>query len=140
MIKAYTWDFGRHNYDAKKLNLPNDPSSITSLPYRIFFQGQNNRYLMALIRLHNSILDAVVYLMYDKSTSECKYIERFTESVDFLPRKVSNEYVLSWCSHRGALENYVSEEMLDETNRQKFNDLMNAKEEMNPIIIKYYFK
>ncbi len=94
---------------------------------------------MALIRLRNSISDASVYLIHDKSTNECKYIERFTESVDFLPRKVSNEYVLSWCSHRGVLENYFSEEMLDETNRQKFIDLMNSKEGMNPIIIKYYF-
>jgi hypothetical protein len=140
LTKAYTWDFGRHNYDPGKLDLPNAPSSISTLPYRIIFQEQNNRYLMALIALRKSISNALVFLMYDKSTNECKYIERFTESVDFLPRKVSNEYVLSWCSHRGVLENYVSEEMLDETNLQKFKDLMNAEEEMNPIVIKYYFK
>jgi len=30
--------------------------------------------------------------------------------------------------------------MLDETNQQKFEDLINAKEEENPVIIKYYFK
>jgi len=139
LIKAYAWDFGRHNYDAKKINLPNTPSSISTLPYRIILQGQNNRYLMALIRLRNSVSDASVYLIHDKSTNECKYIEGFTESVDFLPKKVSNEYALSWCSHRGVLENYVSEEMLNEPNRQKFIDLMDSKKEMNPIIIKYYF-
>ena len=55
------------------------------------------------------------------------------------PKIVTNEYVLSFCNH-GELEKYVTREMLDEVNRQKFDDLMNAKEEENPIIIKYYFK
>jgi len=136
LIKAYTWDFGKYNYDAKNLNLPNDPWSITTLSYRIDVQGQNNRYLLANILL---VDNKGVYLIHDKSTNECKYIEHFTEPVDFIPRKVTNEYVLSWCEH-GALENYISEEMLDETNRQRFRKLLNTKEEMNPIIIKYYFK
>jgi hypothetical protein len=59
---------------------------------------------------------------------------------DYFSRiELINEYVLSWCEH-GALENYVSEEMLDENNRQKFRKLLNTREEMNPIIIKYYFQ
>ena len=137
LTRAYTWDFGKYNYDAKKLNLPNDPSSIRTLPYRIELQGQNNRYVLAQIMLQNSLVG--VYLIHDKSINECKYIEQFAESVDFNPRKVTNEYVLSWCEH-GALENFISEEMLDEANRQRFQNLLSAKEEMNPIIIKYYFK
>ena len=48
-------------------------------------------------------------------------------------------FALSWCDH-GTLEKYVSEGMLNENNRQKFRDLVNAKEEMNPVIIKYFFK
>ena len=92
---------------------------------------------MAQISLRNS--RNFVSLIYDKSTNECKYIERFTESVVFLSRKVTNEYVLSWSSH-DELENFITEEMLDETNRQKFKDLMKAKEEQNTIIIKYHFK
>ena len=100
------------------------------------FQYQNNRYLMAFVRLLNKD-DGL--LIYDKSSDECKYIEGFSESVVFLPRKLTNEYVLSWVSH-DALEHYVSEEILDETNRQKFKNLMNEEAEMNPIIIKYYFK
>ncbi len=140
LIKAYTWDFGKDNYDPKKLDLPNNsPSSLSTLPYRIGFQEQNNRYVMARVRLLNNMPNADVYLIYDKSTDECKNIEHFTEPVDFLPRKITNEYVLSWCYH-DALENYVTEEMLDETNRQKFKDLMNTNGEQNTIIIKYYFK
>lgn len=134
--KAYTWDFGKYNYDAKKLNLPDDPGSIITLSYRIIVQGQNNRYVMAYIYLQNNI---PAYLIHDKSIDECKYIEHFTESVDFIPRKITNEYVLTWYQH-GELENYISEEMLDENNRKIFHKLLNASEEMNPVIVKYYFK
>ena len=135
LTKAYTWDFGKYNFDAKKLNT----MDITSLPYIIDLQGQNNRYLMAYI--HSRIKSPAEYvnLIHDKSTNECKYIEHFSESVNFLPRKVTNEYVLSWCEH-GALEKYISEGILDENNRKKFQNLLDAKDEMNPVIIKYYFK
>lgn len=137
--KAYTWDFGKYNYDAKKLNLPDDPGSIATLPYRINVQGQNNRYVMAYIYLRNNTPAAGAYLIYDKSIDACKYIEHFTEPVDFIPRKITNEYVLTWYEH-GELEKYISEEMLDENNREKFHKLLNASEEMNPVIVKYYFK
>ncbi|WP_456086416.1 hypothetical protein [Parabacteroides sp.] len=82
---------------------------------------------------------ARAYLIHDKSIDECKYIKYFTESVGFIPRKITNEYVLTWYEH-GELENYITEDMLDENNRKKYHELLNAKEEMNPIIVKYYFK
>jgi hypothetical protein len=135
LTKAYTLDFGKYNYDAKKLNT----MDITSLPYIINLQGQNNRYLLAYIHSRIKSPAEYVYLFHDKSTNECKYIEHFSEPVNFLPRKVTNEYVLSWCEH-GALEKYVSEGILDEKNRKKFQELLDAKDEMNPVIIKYYFK
>ena len=135
LIKAYTWDFGKYNYNLKTLNLPNDPSCISLLPYQLYLQGQNNRYLVTWVLFSNH----GYYLIYDKSTDECKSFEHFTEVSDFTPRKVTNEYVLSWCSH-GDLKKYIFEEMLDENNRQKLKNLINAKDEMNPVIIKYYFK
>ena len=137
--EAYTWDFGKHNYDSKKLGLPNEPMSINTLPYRINLQGQNNRYVIAQIALRDNIPKAGVYIMYDKSTDGCKLVAQFTESAEFLPRKVTNEYVLSWAIH-GTLEKYMTEEILDDINQQKFRTLINSKEEQNPIIIKYYFK
>lgn len=139
LTEAYTWDFGKYNYDAKDLKLPNDPFSIITLPYRIFLQGQNNKYLLAQIGLRNDISKSGAYLIHDKSTNECKYIEQFAEFVNFNPRKITNEYVLTWCQH-GELEDYISEEMLDEENLQKFRELINAKDEQNTILIKYYFK
>lgn len=134
--RAYTWDFGKYNYDAKNLDLLNDPKSITTLPYRIDIQGQNNRYVIAYI--YQGDHDRA-YLIHDKSIDECKYIKHFTEPVGFIPRKITNEYVLTWYEH-GELENYISEDMLDESNRRKFHELLNASEEMNPVIVKYYFK
>jgi hypothetical protein len=144
LVKAYTWDFGKYNYDANKIGLSNAMSGGGSdlrevamqLPYIIHYEGQNNRHVMALIWRDN---DKYAYLMYDKSTQECKFIERFDESAAFRPYVVTNEYVLSYCNH-GNLENYISKEMLDEVNLQKFEDLIEAEEEMNPILIKYYFK
>jgi hypothetical protein len=78
--------------------------------------------------------------MYDKSTNECKLIEHFDESVEFRPWLVTNDYVIDWCYH-GALEKHITADMLDEANRQKFKTLVNTVgEELNPVIIKYYFK
>ena len=141
LIKAYQWDFGRYNYDPKHLDLPdrNDHTSISALPYTINLQGQNNKFVIAQIRLRNWSPESGVYLMYDKSTNACKFIEHFDEPVDFLPRKVTNEYVLTFYTH-GELDKYITPAMLDNANRKKFDALMNAKEEQNPVIIKYYFK
>jgi len=137
LTKAYTLDFGRYTYNPKNLKSSNINFQFgTTFPYVINLQGQNNRYVMARIGIRNR---PYILLVYDKSTAESKCIESFIESVDFLPRKVTNEYVLSWCTH-GALEKYVNQEMLDESNSLKFRDLINSKEEENPIIIKYYFK
>lgn len=138
--RAYIWDFGKYNYDAKNLNLPHgDPYAIGPLPYKINLQGQNNRYLFAHISLRNYEPIAGAYMIFDKSTNDCKYIERFSESVSFNPRKVTNEYVLTWSNH-GALESYITEDMLDEKNRKIFQTLLDAEEEQNPILIKYHFK
>ena len=144
MIEAYSWDFGKHNYSANKMEFPealrNDAKWIEvakQFPYWMAVQGQNNRYVMAQIRLNAE--NEYGNLMYDKSTQECQFIERFTESVGFRPLVVTNEYVLCHCYH-GEWDKYVNEEMLDNTNKQKLVALMKAKAEANPLIIKYYFK
>ena len=142
--KAYTLDFGKFNYKITEEifgkgnnNISNIQEIVNRYPYKIRTQGQNNQYVIANIDLKD---EKSVNLIYDKSIHESKLIEHFTESVEFQPYIVSNDFVLSWCSH-GALEKYVAEEMLDESNRQKFTQLIHTVgEELNPIIIKYYFK
>ena len=144
LIKAYTWDFGKYNYDAKTMFFPeeiwNDYDRMNEegkrFPYLMDFQGQNDRYVMAKIRTKN-YEDA--YLIFDKTTQKCNFLRSFTESVRFWPRVITNDYVLSYCNHN-ELEKFINKEILDEINRQKFDALLNEEEEMNPIIIKYYFK
>jgi len=72
LIKAFTWDFGRFNYDANKMEFPvfQNLSSreeynkraefLNQLPYRILVQGQNNRYIMAQIMLSGGKLGNLV--------------------------------------------------------------------------------
>ena len=145
LVKAYTWDFGRFNYDISEMYFPeryrNDWDGKVleytyRLPYRFLTQGQNNRYIMAQIMLSGGKLGN---LMFDKSTQKAKFIEHFTESVDFRPLVVTNGYVLSFSNHED-IENFITTEMLDESNRRKFEALLDAEEEQNPIIIKYFFK
>ena len=144
MVKSYTLDFGKHNYNVNKMgNLfqikdpRNDPKKFTSqFSYILSEIGQNNRYVMAQIRLPKE--DRLVNIMYDKSVQQCKLVGQFDESVGFNPIVVTNEFVLSHCYH-GELYQYVNEEMLDELNRKKLEDIMKIKEELNPVVIKYYF-
>jgi hypothetical protein len=143
LIKSYTFDFGKHNYTINKMVLQfTDPRTdagkfLDQFPYLISCQGQNNRYVMAQIRQPKE--NRWVNIMYDKSTQEGKMIERFDESVSFRPVVVTNEFVLCHCYH-GELDEYVTEEMLDEPNRKKLEAIMKVKNELNPVIIKYYLK
>ena len=143
LAKSYTWDFGKFNYDINKMshlersnNIMQQIDDDKRFPYRFRLEGQNNLYVMAEIRLKN---DVPANLMYNKSTNECKLIEHFNGSLKFRPKIITNEYVLTNCYH-GELPNFVNKEMLDESNRQKFEKVMEIKEELNPILIKYYFK
>ena len=143
LTNAYIWDFGKHNYDLKKIyfseELLNDYDKIVEegkrFPYKIHIQGQNNKYVIAQINTYNEWSN----VFYDKSAQIGKFIKNFKESVLFRPYYVTNEYVLSYCNHED-LDKYIHENMIDESNRKKFRDLMNAKEEENPVLIKYYFK
>ena len=152
VVEAYTLDFGKYNYkkpaerlisgdmrtfSSREEYMAKWQEAIANIPYRIYKQGQNNRYVMAEIRLKN---DEESFLIYDKSKQESKLMKHFDESVGFQPYLVTNEYVLAYCPY-GALDRYVNETMLDENNRQKFRTLVNTRgEELNPVIIKYYFK
>ena len=139
---SYTWDFGKFNYDINMFDLESSGDitkqrdELYRIPYRFRLEGQNNMYIMAEIRLKN---DVPANLMYNKSTNECKFVEHFNGSLKFRPNIITNDYVLSYCNH-GELSNFVNEEVLDESNRQKFEKLLETKEELNPIIIKYKFK
>ena len=144
LSQAYSYDFGKFNYDIRKTNYFDDYKSKSMyermdidnrFPYRLPLQGQNNKYVLAEIRVSN---EKYANLMYDKSTHESKYIEKFDEVERFRPYIVTNGYVLAYCSDY-ELPKYINREILDEKNRQMYDAIINAKEEQNPVIIKYYF-
>jgi len=157
LTESYMWDFGKYNYKANhgftaeiRFDSRALEAAAITLPYWMLMQGQNNRYVMAQIatKSENRVYPLAqdmerAYLIYDKATDECKFIKQFTEPVEFLRTfsvmNLTNDYLLSFCEH-GELDKFVTEDMLDEDNRKKYIDLMNEKEEMNPILIKYYFK
>ena len=157
IVKAYTWDFGKYNYDRNILT-PTLPERIrdtrgytrneilqrnedinSRIPYQIYFQSQNNKYVIARIKLGSSDFSLdnsnFVNVIYDKSTQESKNYPELTVNSFIL----TNEYLLTYCTHEN-LDKYINRETLDNANQKKFDDLKNEPEEFNPIIIKYYFK
>ena len=156
LTESYMWDFGKYNYKANhgftediRFDRIARIAAANALPYWMIMQGQNNRYVMAQIAVKSengawTLEDRErAYLIYEKSTDECKYITQFVENVEFLRAlsvmNLTNDYVLSFCEH-GELAKFVTEDILDENNRKKYIDLINEKEEMNPVLIKYYFR
>ena len=145
LVKAYSWDFGKFNYDVNEIDFPeiyrNDSDKRREysdrLPYRFLTQGQNNRFIISQIYQNNH---KPAILIFDKSTQECKLIEHFTEPVYFKPLIVTDEYVMNFIDPGKLEEAFPTTEMLDESNRQKIEVLIRAGEEQNPVIIKYKFK
>ena len=157
LVKAFSWDFGKLNYKVSKEESPlknnytrEQPERqmvqiMTRFPYWILNQVQNNRYVMAQLlktRKSNKIsIDQtdIVYLMYDKLSQECKFVESFNENVRFYPRMITDEYIL--CTFPNAdLAKWVPIKMLDSENKERYEKLLRETEELNPIIIKYFFK
>jgi len=151
LVKAYKWDFGRNEYDVNKMYFSKEDfrniktlieAANSRIPYSINLQGQNNRYIFVHLYFQfnlNRNLIPTGNLIFDKLNQECKFIKDFEEGISFRPEVVTNEYVLSYCTHE-ELEKYVKKEMLDKDNLQKFEKLLNTQEEENPIIIKYFLK
>ncbi|MDR1340555.1 MAG: 6-bladed beta-propeller [Prevotellaceae bacterium] len=142
MKTAYTWDFGKFNRDFRETHFSvaaqNNPYTrfdeiSAQIPYWLLETGENNRFVISRIKINGEFAN----LIYDKSIQQSKYIPHFTESVDILPLTVTNEYVLSYCNP-SELEQYVTEDMLDDESRKVFNELIHA--DANPVILKYHFK
>ncbi|MDR3340283.1 MAG: 6-bladed beta-propeller, partial [Candidatus Symbiothrix sp.] len=140
---SYTWDFGKFNLDHKKVHFSEQAKNNVyklydelkeKFTYRFSEIGENNRYVIA----HAKIKGEFANLIYDKSIQQSRYIDKFTESVIMCPMIVTNEYLLDFCNP-GELEEHLTENMLGETNKKIFNDLIHSGD-ANPIIIKFNFK
>ena len=115
---------------------------FAQFPYLIQAVRHNSKYVFASLSLKD--LDEKANFIYDKTTGESKFILEFTEKVWFNSYRgeeiiVTDEYVLmpvQWVD----LEERITKEMLDAKNQKIFEELMQASMELNPVLIKYWFK
>ena len=146
--KAYTWDFGENN-DLSNLNTPkgfdynaikkhtSDVYSSTTVNYVLYLQGQNDRYIYAMLIIENKTRN----ILYDKETKRSMVFEKTKEGATICPIKWDNDYIIS------AIGGYI------DLNDLEFDDLVpneirtpelskiinNIKEEDNPVLIKHTF-
>jgi len=140
---AYLWDFGKLQYDSEKAEfsttaVQENPSKLfaeikSKYPYWIFGQRQNNKYIIADIKLNGKFVN----LIFDKEKQTCILIDKFAESVEINPYLMTNEYMLTYSNPEG-LGNYITEDMLDERNKEILKEALST--DANPVIIKYTFK
>jgi len=102
----------------------------------------NSKYVFASLLWKD--IDRRANIIYDKSTGKSRFILDFTEKVVFNAYRgeeiiITDEYVLMPCFWVD-LEERITKEMLDDRQKEIFEELLQAKMELNPILIKYWFK
>jgi len=111
-------------------------------PYLIHSVRHNDKYIFA--SLSRKGLDDKVNVIYDKASGKSKYISEFTEKVQFNSYRgeeiiVTDKYVLMPCQWVD-IEKRITKEMLDDKQKEIFEELLKSEMEENPILIKYWFK
>ena len=101
----------------------------------------NSKYIFASLYWKDT--DHKANIICDKSTGKSKFILDFTEDVEFNSYRgeeiiVTDEYVLM-VSQWVDLEKRITKEMLDDKQKVVFEELLQAKMEQNPVLIKYWF-
>lgn len=112
-------------------------------PYLIHSVRHNSKYVFASLTMKD-LDEYKANIIYDKSTGESKFILDFTEKVLFNSYRgeeiiMTDEYVLmpsQWVD----IEKRITKEMLDDRQKEVFEELLQAEMEQNPILIKYRFK
>lgn len=148
---VFQFDFGTYTQDGRTANFSEESErNLTKRIEEIFDQFS---YIIQAVRHNNKYVFVSLYwkdmnrnanIIYDKSTGESKFILDFTENVLFNSYRgeeiiVTDEYVLmpiQWVD----LEKRIKKEMLDEKQKEIFEQLLQADMEQNPILIKYWFK
>ena len=148
---AFQFDFGTYTREGATAVFSKETESIFSkrieelfaqFPYLIHAVRHNSKYVFASLSLKG--LDDKANIIYDKSTGKSKFILDFTEQVVFNSYRgeeiiMTDEYVLMPCQWVD-LEKRITKEMLDERQKEIFDELIQAPQELNPILIKYWFK
>jgi hypothetical protein len=148
---AFQFDFGKYTREGRTAVFSEEGNRFIDkateelfgqFPYLIHTVRHNSKYVFA--SLSRKDLDHWENIIYDKSTGKSKYILNFTENVQFNSHRgeeiiVTDEYVLmpvQWVD----LEKRITGEMLDDGQREIFEELLQAETEQNPVLIKYWFK
>ena len=147
----FQFDFGKYTREGKKATFSKEGERILTkaieelfaqFPYLIQAVRHNNKYVFVSLSLRD--LNNKSNIIYDKSTGKSKFILDFAEKVEFNSYRgediiVTDEYVLMpsrWID----LEKRIKKEMLDDKNKEIYEKILEAEMELNPILIKYYFK
>ena len=143
---AYTWDFGKLNFDHNKLDKPaksNDDkffkdfiNSITSSEVVNYFfvnAGGNSDYIFSTVLRK----DKHINLWHYKAKNKTVVFEKTTEGAYFWPIYWTDSFVIGIIPGIYNLNDVVPDNILDEENLKKKNQY---NEDDNPILIRYQFK
>ena len=150
---AFRFDFGKYATDGRRVTITKEKTFaekteevFNQFSYMIQSVRHNDKYILAsLLRKelgeHPGPRGNIIY---EKATGKTKYIVNFTEGVLFNSTRgeeviVTDEYLLmptQWVD----LEKRIKKEILSADQQVIFEKLVNAKDEENPVIIKYNFK
>ena len=148
---VFQFDFGKHTREGTTAVFSEEAERNISkcleelfaqFPYLIHAVRHNSKYVFVSVSRND--LDDKANIIYDKSTGKTKFIPYFAERVWFNSYRgeeiiITDEYVLipsQWVD----MENRITKEMLDDKDKAIFDDLINAPMELNPVLIKYWFK
>jgi hypothetical protein len=146
---AYTWDFGKLNFDYNKLDVPSsrdmDREQIMNYAKRIYaseitsyifmMSGGNAEYVYSLIMRK----DKIINIMYSKTKKQTLVFEKTTENAGFYPAYWTEDFVIGRIPDF-LLENLdavIPDAILDPENIERKNQY---SEFDNLLLIKYYFK
>lgn len=148
---AFQFDFGTYTREGTTAIFSEEGERILSktieelfgqFPYLIQSVRHNSRYVFASLLWKDT--DHKANIIFDKITTESKFILNLTENVQFNSYRgeeiiMTDEYILmpsQWID----LEKRITKEMLDDRQKEIFEELLQAEMEQNPILIKYLFK
>jgi len=131
------FDFGKYNRDLKsagKFDATNDPyknyEEITSaFPYWIADVCENNRYIIAYIKLNKVFYN----IFYDKKSQQSYVLDEFT----IRPSILTNSFAISHCNY-DALKTVCPEKMVAKALKEKNSAA--PQWDSNPVIVKLFFK
>ena len=144
--EVFRFDFGKYPREGTHADYSEESrnnrekiieETFAQFPYYIKKLVHNNRYVLAQISFKD--YNDRSNIIYDRILQKGKFVRDFTEKVEFYPQIITDDFVLSWCNW-GELDKYINKEMLDDTQKRIFEELIQSKDETNPILIKYQFK